>query len=151
MRPLPDEAPDKTRACGDMIVVTVMDVFLVPVGGERYELYCEVPDEPQESAAETSTGFFQRMKHRFSTMLAEAEHQRRHGHPEHEHLGWLGAREGAIDALGGREHRRAAAAVAPPAAGARVPVLSRRHATSPAPWPACAGNWGAISTSTGSG
>ncbi len=73
-----------------MIVVTAMDVYLVPVGGERYELYCEVPDEPQESSAEPSTGFFQRMKHRFSAMLAEAEQQRRHGHTEPEPVGWLG-------------------------------------------------------------
>jgi hypothetical protein len=67
-----------------------MDVYLVPIGGERYELYCEVPDEPQEAAAEPSEGFFQRMKHRFSTMLAEAEHQRRQGHTPPEHVGWLG-------------------------------------------------------------
>jgi hypothetical protein len=67
-----------------------MDVYLVPIGGERYELYCEVPDEPQEPAEEPPDGFFQRMKQRFITMLAEAEHQRRHGHSEPEHLGWLG-------------------------------------------------------------
>jgi len=67
-----------------------MDVYLVPVGGERYELYCEVPDEPQEAAAEPSQGFFQRLKHRFSAMLAEAEHQRRHGHADPAHLGWFG-------------------------------------------------------------
>ena len=24
-----------------------MDVYLVPIGRERYELYCEVPDEPE--------------------------------------------------------------------------------------------------------
>ena len=28
------------------IVFSVMDVYLVPVGPDRHELYCEVPDEP---------------------------------------------------------------------------------------------------------
>ena len=33
------------------IVDPSMDVYLVPVGPQRYELYCEIPDEP-----ETPTG-----------------------------------------------------------------------------------------------
>jgi hypothetical protein len=64
-----------------------MDVYLVPIGRERYELYCEVPDEPDEAeeAAETAPdGFIRRMKKRFSTMLAEAERERRRGHVEQE-------------------------------------------------------------------
>jgi len=73
-----------------MIVVTAMDVYLVPIGGERYELYCEVPDEVEEPAAEPAQGFFQRMRHRFNAMLAEAEHHRQYGHPEPERLGWFG-------------------------------------------------------------
>ena len=73
-----------------MIVVTAMDVYLVPIGGERYELYCEVPDEPEELAAEPAQGFFQRLRHRFNAMLAEAEHHRQYGHPEPERLGWFG-------------------------------------------------------------
>ena len=77
-----------------MIVVTVMDVYLVPIGGERYELYCEVPDDPQELDAEPSQGFFQRMKQKFTSMLAEAEHHRRHGHVGPEHVGWLGRVKG---------------------------------------------------------
>ena len=42
-----------------------MDVFLVPVGAERYELYCEVPDEPDHDVAEPPPGFFRRLVHRF--------------------------------------------------------------------------------------
>ena len=67
-----------------------MDVYLVPIGRERYELYCEVPDEPEEpeEAAEAAPeGFVRRMKKRFSTMLAEAERERRRGHAEHEPQG----------------------------------------------------------------
>lgn len=62
-----------------------MDVYLVPIGRERYELYCEVPDEPDEpeEAAETAPeGFIRRMRKRFSSMLAEAERERGRGHAE---------------------------------------------------------------------
>ncbi len=83
-----------------------MDVFLVPIGADRYELYCEVADEPQESAAETRPGdsaasFTQRfspprllrgLKQRFSDMLAEAERERRQGRQAsaEQPAGWLG-------------------------------------------------------------
>jgi K+-H+ exchange-related protein len=58
-----------------------MDVYLVPIGRERYELYCEVPDEPDDPAGDAPEGFVRRMKHRFSGMLAEAERERRGGDP----------------------------------------------------------------------
>lgn len=76
-----------------------MDVFLVPVGADRYELYCEVPDEPEEVEAEVPrTGvrgtmhrfnLFRRMTRRFKQMLAEAERERRHGSIVH-HDSWVG-------------------------------------------------------------
>lgn len=71
-----------------------MDVFLVPVGPDRYELYCEEPDEPTDVGAEPPRGFFRRMKHRFSMMLDEAERERRHGRQSHAHtrLGRLKSR-----------------------------------------------------------
>ena len=56
-----------------------MEVFLVPVAQERYELYCEVPDEPEAPEAEPPRGFFRRMTHRFREMIAEAERDRRLG------------------------------------------------------------------------
>src|SRR5262245_16949773 len=62
-----------------------MDVYLVPVGRERYELYCEVPDEPADSVDESSPGFVARMKQRFSALLAEAELERHRGHAEKTH------------------------------------------------------------------
>jgi Mitochondrial K+-H+ exchange-related len=61
-----------------------MDVYLVPIGRDRYELYCEVPDEPEEPADERSSGFIHRMKARFAAMLAEAERERRRSHAERE-------------------------------------------------------------------
>ena len=56
-----------------------MEVFLVPVSPQRYELYCEVPDEPDAPDAEPPRGFFRRMAHRFREMIAEAERERRLG------------------------------------------------------------------------
>ena len=58
-----------------------MDVFLVPVAPDRYELYCEEPDEPElpADARPAAPGFFRRMVLRFREQLAEAERARRHG------------------------------------------------------------------------
>ena len=56
-----------------------MEVFLVPVSAQRYELYCEVPDEPVAPDEEPPRGFFRRMVHRFREMIAEAERERRLG------------------------------------------------------------------------
>jgi len=64
-----------------------VDVYLVPVGRDRYELYCEVPDEPEEpgeSSEERRSGFIRRMKSRFNAMLDEAERERRRTHAERE-------------------------------------------------------------------
>jgi len=67
-----------------------MDVYLVPVGADRYELYCEVPDEPHTAADEQPPqGLIARLRHRFSEMLAEAERERRHGPSEHAQTGWM--------------------------------------------------------------
>jgi hypothetical protein len=54
-----------------------MDVFLVPVASDRYELYCEEPDEPQPQDAAPPSGFVRRLVHRFRELLAEAERERR--------------------------------------------------------------------------
>jgi hypothetical protein len=52
-----------------------MDVFLVPVGPDRYELYCEEPDDAPPEAP--PSGLFRRLVYRFNVMLAEAERERR--------------------------------------------------------------------------
>jgi hypothetical protein len=58
-----------------------MDVFLVPVAPDRYELYCEEPDEPEPPANDDTPrpGFFRRMALRFRETLAEAERVRHLG------------------------------------------------------------------------
>jgi hypothetical protein len=51
-----------------------MDVYLVPVGPNKHELYCEVPDEPEPDQPDREPpGVFRRLRQRFNEMLAEAE------------------------------------------------------------------------------
>jgi len=67
-----------------------MDVFLVPVGRDNYELYCEHVDEPEAHGEGPQSGFFvwlkspslffAWLKYRFHRMLAEAERERRRGY-----------------------------------------------------------------------
>ena len=58
-----------------------MDVFLVPVASDRYELYCEEPDDPEEPDQEPPQGFFRRMAKRVREALAEAERERHRDEP----------------------------------------------------------------------
>ena len=52
-----------------------MQVYLVPVGADRYELYCEQPAElPSPDAA--PSGIVRRTLHRFRATMAEAERER---------------------------------------------------------------------------
>jgi hypothetical protein len=54
-----------------------MDLFLIPLGAERYELYCEPPVAVTEEAeAPPATGLFARLRHQFTQVLAVAEHDR---------------------------------------------------------------------------
>lgn len=59
-----------------------MDVFLIPVGADRYELYCEMPDDVEDPAQGTEAGarrpYFRTLIARFREMLAEAERERHH-------------------------------------------------------------------------
>lgn len=56
-----------------------MDVFLIPVGKDRYELYCEVDDDDEaesEEAAGASPSWWQRRVTRFREIIREAEIER---------------------------------------------------------------------------
>jgi hypothetical protein len=53
-----------------------MDVFVVPVGPDRYELYCETA-EPADEAEPQPQGVIGRLRSRFSAMLKAAE-ERQH-------------------------------------------------------------------------
>jgi len=55
-----------------------MDVFLVPLGADRYELYCEVPDGEGESTSPEGEppGLLRRLSEAFHGMLTAAERAR---------------------------------------------------------------------------
>ena len=67
-----------------------MDVYLVPVGPQRYELYCEIPDDPEDAEGEVQTSRFRRLVQRFREMIADAERERRYGTPSDVPRGWVG-------------------------------------------------------------
>ncbi len=52
-----------------------MDVYLVPTGPERFELYCESAEDPPVPNPEASSGLFRRLHERFSRMLVAVEHE----------------------------------------------------------------------------
>jgi hypothetical protein len=55
-----------------------MDVFVIPIGPDRYELYCEAPVEaPMPDAG--SSGIIGRIRYQFAVMLHQAEERRRSG------------------------------------------------------------------------
>jgi len=68
-----------------------MEVFLITVGADRYQLYCEVPDEdPSGATPDHDRGFFRGLVRKFSDTLNRIEHDRRHheADDDHEH-GWF--------------------------------------------------------------
>ena len=68
-----------------------MDVFLIPIGRERYELYCEQQAEEGAPAEAPATGVIAKLRHRFTVMLHEAEERQRSGAPmDHAEKGWIG-------------------------------------------------------------
>ncbi len=70
-----------------------MDVYVIPIGRDRYELYCEMATEAELAAAAAlppPSGFFASLRHKFGVMLKAAE-ERQQGRAEPaEGRGWLG-------------------------------------------------------------
>ena len=67
-----------------------MDVFVIPIGRDRYELYCEPSGDPDPTAdGVPAVGLLGRLRQRFNIMLRAAEDRHRHdagGEPK----SWLG-------------------------------------------------------------
>jgi hypothetical protein len=67
-----------------------MDVFLIPIGRDRYELYCEQPADEDAPPEPEPAGVIARLRHRFTVMLRAAEERQRSGAPmDHAEKGWL--------------------------------------------------------------
>ena len=68
-----------------------MEVFLIPVGGLRHELYCEVPDEdPSGATPDNDRGFFRGLVRKFRDTLNRIERDRRHHEDDDEQAhGWF--------------------------------------------------------------
>ena len=70
-----------------------MDVFIVPLGAGRHELYCETPHEEVPLQPGETAGFRRRWAERFSAMLAAIERERerieKRGGPQRE-ARWTG-------------------------------------------------------------
>jgi hypothetical protein len=56
-----------------------VDVFVIPIGLDRYELYCETPNDVPVRPEPGSTGIIGRLRHVFAVMLHEAEERRTGG------------------------------------------------------------------------
>jgi hypothetical protein len=67
-----------------------MDVFVIPVGPERYELYCEQPAAEGEPIEPRHAGFFGTLRQRFRGLIRDAEERQRTGRPEPTAKGWAG-------------------------------------------------------------
>lgn len=68
-----------------------MDVFVIPVGPDRYELYCEQPAELGETDAnEPPADLIGRLRYRVTTALRAAEERRHREAVDDEPKGWIG-------------------------------------------------------------
>ena len=62
-----------------------MDVFVIPIGRDRYELYCEPSGEPAAGHSdESAAGVIGRLRDRFNTLVHAAEEWHRLDQPEPE-------------------------------------------------------------------
>jgi hypothetical protein len=100
----------------------LMDVFVIPVGRDRYELYCE-PSATNPDAVTPATGFAGRVRQRFSSMVQTVEEWHRHGPPteptgligkvKNRVLGWVAQRIAEQRLLWYLRHHTAAVAAHP--------------------------------------
>ena len=67
-----------------------MDVFVIPVASDRYELYYEQETEEADADEPESTGVFARLQRRFKELLREAEEHRHEGRARDAARSWTG-------------------------------------------------------------
>ena len=56
-----------------------MDVFVIPFGADRYDLYCEQPAAEDEPIEPATIGWVGRLRRRFSRLIRAAEERQRNG------------------------------------------------------------------------
>ena len=106
----------------------MMEVFLVPSGETRYELYCELGPSSQSQR----TGVTGRMRRRFREVLAADQAERharraaRHAGANDRSDGWMARVRSGDGARDGGMGRRAASPLAAASTGCRGPGVSRR-------------------------
>ena len=103
-----------------------MDVFVIPVGADRYELYCEQPVAGDEPIEPETTGLIGRLRRRFTGLIRAAEERQRNGAPPDE----------APESWAGRIQDRAMAWVAERIAEQRLLWNLRGETTATAAHPA---------------
>jgi hypothetical protein len=59
-----------------------MDVFVVPIGPDRYELYCEPTAEAGEQEQPAPDGIIGKLRYRFAAMLKAAEERQHASHDD---------------------------------------------------------------------
>jgi hypothetical protein len=68
-----------------------MDVFVIPVGPDRYELYCEQPAAEDAPIEPEQPGLFGTLRERFRGLIRAAEERQRAGAPQEPVArGWVG-------------------------------------------------------------
>ncbi|HZJ34220.1 MAG TPA: hypothetical protein VFD21_21790 [Vicinamibacterales bacterium] len=68
-----------------------MDVFVIPVGADRYELYCEQPVAGDEPVEPETKGWVGRLRRKFGGLVRAAEqHHRRETSADDPPRGWVG-------------------------------------------------------------
>ncbi len=60
-----------------------MDVFVIPVGPDQYELYCEQPVAGTDPVELEQTGFTGKLRQRFRNLIRAAEEREHQRQPEH--------------------------------------------------------------------
>jgi hypothetical protein len=81
--------PVRTRTA-EFVIVTLMDVFVIPIGGRGYALYCE-PSRESEAGDDSApaTGIVGRLRHRFRVLLRAAEDRQQGSGDTQEVKGWI--------------------------------------------------------------
>jgi hypothetical protein len=78
-----------------------MDVFVIPIGRDRYELYCEASTDGDVVESVPPTGLLGRLRYRFGAMLRTVDQEQHHGGDGHAASDGAPPRSGLLTGLKG--------------------------------------------------